>query len=148
MKIVRIQYNIEFVHIITFNAEYRAAIAPYFAFDNVRYGIENENTIEERVKLVFTNECVVLFLRKEGINFMYEGNSEELLDPNGIMKLFWDLYERVKLFEGYKGTKRHSLAANAVEIQDKEKVNEFLEDNSYWAHDKFPFLVWEYTMIG
>ena len=117
MKIRRLQYNIDYVHIITFREEYKQAVTPYFGFDNLSYGIDNENTINESVRLIFKADHFALFARKEGITFLFEGDINNLKNQNGIIKLFWDLYERIKKFRGYKKTSRHSIIVNAVEIK-------------------------------
>jgi len=118
MKIRRIQYNIDYVHIITFREEYKLAIVPYFGFDNLKYGIDNENTINESVRLIFEADHLAIFIRKEGITFLFEGDINDLKNQNGVIKLFWDMYERVKTFRGYKKTSRHSIIVHAVEIKD------------------------------
>lgn len=141
MKIRRLQYNIDYVHILTFKDEYREAIAPYFGFDNVRYGIENENTINESIRLIFVSECLALNIRKEGITFIYEGNVDDLKIPNGILKIFWDIYERLTHFHGYKKSTRHSLVIDSVEIMKDSRIDKILNDNPYFKVNPFGGLV-------
>ena len=137
MKVRRIQYNINYVHIITFRDEYKNAIAPFFGFDNLRYGIDNENTINESARLIFGEQNIALFVRKDGISFIYEGDSEDLTNQNGIIKIFWDLYERIKLFSGYKKTSRHSIVVHAVELQEDKLVKKRLHSNPYFNVNPF-----------
>ena len=42
----------------------------------------------------FQNEQIALFLRKEGFSIVFEGDTLELEEANGIMKPFWDLFEK------------------------------------------------------
>jgi hypothetical protein len=131
MKIRRLQYSIDYVHIITFKDEYREAIAPYFGFDNVEYAIENENTIFEEIRLIFRLEKIALFIKKEGITLVFEGDVEELKNQNGIIKIFWDIYGKIKQFKGYTKTTRHLLIVHSVDIKDAEEVEKTLTDSAY-----------------
>ena len=74
MKITRFQYNIDYIHIITFREEYKLAVSPYFGFDKLRYAIDNENTIHESIRLIFPIEHMAFFIRKEGLTFLFEGS--------------------------------------------------------------------------
>lgn len=104
MKIRRLLYNIDYTHILTFRDEYKAAVLPVFGFENLNYGIDNENTINESIRLIFKNENYALFIRKEGISFLFEGDINDLRNQNGVIRFFWDIYDRIKLFHGYKKT--------------------------------------------
>jgi len=143
MKIRRLQYNIDYTHILTFKDEYRAAVLPYFGFDNLRYGIDNENSINESIRMIFMTETIALFIRKEGITFLFEGDVTDLKNQTGVIKFFWDIYEKIKLFKGYKKTNRHSLITHSVEIMKKEEVEEIVKDcpcfkiNPFGALDDF-----------
>jgi len=137
MSIRRIQYQIDYVHIITFREEYKIAVAPYFGFDKLEYGIDNENTIHEGIRLIFKTEQIALILRKDAITLIYEGDVEELKKQNGVIKLFWDLYEKIKSFQAYVKTTRHSLLVHAVKIKDKKEVEEMLLKNPYLSLNPF-----------
>lgn len=131
MKIRRLQYSIDYVHIITFKDEYRQAIAPYFGFDNVEYAVENENTIFEEIRLIFRIEKIALFIKKEGITLVFEGNVEDLKNQNGVIRIFWDIYEKIKQFKGYTKTTRHLLVVHSVEIKETEEVEKTLTESAY-----------------
>ena len=137
MIIRRLQYNIDYTHILTFREEYKQAVLPYFGFDNLRYGIDNENTINEGIRLIFSNEKIALFLRKEGLSFIFEGDVSDLKNQNGVIKFFWDIYENIKKFKGYKKTNRHNLIVHAVKIIDKRKIDEILNDCPYLKLNPF-----------
>lgn len=137
MKIRRLQYNIDYTHIITFREEYKQAVLPYFGFDNLRYGIDNENTINESIRLIFSTETIALFIRKEGITFLFEGDIIDLKNQTGVIKFFWDIYEKIKTFKGYKKTNRHSLFAHAVDIKGKDEINDVLSNNPYFKLNPF-----------
>lgn len=94
MAIRKLQYQIDYVHILTFREEYKKAVSPFFGFQDVEYAIENENTINEGIRLIFKNEKIALFVRKESITFIFEGEVDEVKNPNGIIKFFFDLYEK------------------------------------------------------
>lgn len=137
MIIRRLQYNIDYTHILTFKEEYKQVVLPYFGFDNLRYGIDNENTINEGIRLIFSNEKNALFLRKEGFTFLFEGDVNDLKNQNGVIKFFWDIYENIKKFKGYKKTNRHSLIVHAVKIFEKEKIDGILNDCPYFKLNPF-----------
>src|SRR4051794_6356509 len=107
MKIRRIQYQIGCTHVLTFKDEYKPAVTPYFPFENVQYGIDNENTIHEQIRLIFKNNNIAIVMKKDGITLIFEGETAELEDETGVIKLFWDLYEKFKLFKGYTKTVSH-----------------------------------------
>ena len=146
MKIRRLLYNIDYTHIITFREEYKQAVLPYFGFDNLRYGIDNENTINENIGLVFSTETIALFIRKEGITFLFEGDIIDLKNQTGVIKFFWDIYEKIKAFKGYKKSNSHSLIAHAVDIKGKDEIGEVLSNNPYFKLNPFGKLD-EFTSI-
>jgi hypothetical protein len=137
MKIVRIQYNIEYIHILTFREEYKQAVVPYFSFDKLRYAIDNENTINESIRLIFTIEHLAVFIRKEGLTFIFEGDIGELKSQNGVIKVFWDLFQNIKGIKGFKRCTKHSLIINAVELVEKPLIDNILENNPYLPKNPF-----------
>jgi len=137
MKIRRLQYNIDYTHILTFREEYKDAVLAYFGLDNLRYAIDHENTNNESIRLTFTTEKIALFIRKEGITFLFEGDVNDLRNETGVIKFYWDIYEKIKNFRGYKKTNRHSLIAHAVEIMEKDKVGGILDDCPYFKLNPF-----------
>lgn len=137
MSIRRLQYNIDYVHILSFKEEYKNAVIRYFGFDGLRYGIDKENTIHESIRLIFANECLALYIRKEGITFIYEGDVEQIKNQNGIVKIFWDLFETIKSFNGYKKTTRHSIITHNVDIMEQDKVEVIMKDNPFFKINPF-----------
>lgn len=137
MKIIRFQYNIDYIHIITFREEYKQAVAPFFGFDKLRYSIDNENTIHESIRLIFAIEHMAFFIRKEGITFVFEGNIAELKTQNGVMKVFWDLFHNIKAFKAFKKCTKHTVIVNAVELTNKAQIDEILLKNPYFTKNPF-----------
>ncbi len=137
MLIRKLQFNIDYFHILTFREQYKEIISPYFSFENLSYEIENENTIHERIRLVFNNEKIALFIRKEGISIVFEGDVTELKDQNGVMKPFWDIFERIKDFQGYSKSHRHSIVVHSVELLEQEKYEEILKTPPYLVLNPF-----------
>lgn len=137
MKIRRIQYNIDYVHILTFREEYKNAVIPYFGFDNLRYGIDNENTTNESIRLIFNTEAIAISFRKDGITIVFDGESKDLKNQNGVIKLFWDLYERVKKLQGYRKTTKHSLICVGVFIMKEDGVKNILKNPKYFSTNPF-----------
>jgi hypothetical protein len=146
----KVQYNIEYVHILSFKEEYKQAIIPFFGFDGLRYGIDNENTIHESIRLIFKLEFFALFIRKEGITFIYEGDANDLKNQNGAIKIFWDLFENIKKFQGFKKSTRHSIIVHNVDIKESNEVDAVLSNNDYFKINPFGKLdefacIYEYT---
>jgi hypothetical protein len=123
---------------LTFSQEYRRAVAPYFKFDNIEYGIDNENTINEAIRIIFKNEYFGIYLRKEALTFVYDGDPEDLKHQNGIIRFYWELYEKIKAFEGYTRTNRHQLTTHLVDIKEKNAIDEVLRDPSAYLPMKPP----------
>lgn len=137
MKIRRTQYNIDYVHILTFREEYKKAVLPFFGFDNLRYGIDNENTLNESIRLIFTEEALAVLARKEGITMIFEGDIEQLKSPNSIISVFWKIYEKISNLQGFKKASRHSLIVHAVDLKEDEYVKNLLKENKYLAVNPF-----------
>jgi len=137
MSIRKLQYQIDFVHILTFREEYKKAILPFFGFENLEYGIDNEGSINESIRLIFKNEQMALSLRKEAMTIIFEGDVKEFKNPNSPIKIFWDIYEKIKELEGYSRTIRQHLIIHAVEIGDKENIKKILEKNPYLSLNPF-----------
>jgi hypothetical protein len=137
MKIRRLQYNIDYTHILTFREEYKRLVLPYFGFDNLRYGIDNEYTINESIRLIFETEKLALSIRKEGITCSFEGDIKDVKNQSGPIKFFWDIYDGIKKLEGYKKTNRHSLLLHAVDIIDKDEIDKILTNNPYLKINPF-----------
>lgn len=138
MKFRRLAYNIDFYHVLTFREQYKDIISPYFGFENVGYQIENENTIHERVRLIFNNERLAIFLRKEGISFIYEGEIQDIKESTSVVKFFWDIFEKVKLMKGFSKISRHSASGYAVKtFADKENVETILKEPPYFKLNPF-----------
>jgi len=137
MKTRIIQYNLDYVHILSFREEYKNAVIPYFGLDNLRYGIDNENTINESIRLLYNQEHMAIAFRKEGLTIVYEGEEKDLKNQNGVMKLFWDLFERAQKFKGFRKTVKHSVILKAVEIMDKDKMVDILKNPKYFNVNPF-----------
>jgi hypothetical protein len=137
MKIRRFQYNIDYVHIITFNEEFKWAVAPYFGFDQVEYVIENPNTLDANIRLIFKVEKLFLFIRKEGLTVVYEGEIDALKEQNGVIKIFWDIFEKIKSFKGYTKSARHSSIIFSVDVKNKEEIETILIKSPYQTINPF-----------
>jgi len=131
MKIRKISYSINYIHIITFNQYYRKIIAPYFSYENLAYGIDNEITINEGARLVFKNEGVLINLKKENITFVYEGDISDVKRAHPILDYFFSIYEKIKSIDEFKKTVRHEIIIDAVEILDGADYEKYLKNNHF-----------------
>lgn len=137
MKVRKIQFDIDYTHILTFREEYKNAIIPYFGLDEVRYAIENENTIDEKIRLIFKNEAIAILFRKDGISYIYEGDSNETLDSVGVTKFFWDIFEKTKLFRGYLGVNRNHISIMAVETLEEDSYLKIADSPRQFSQNPF-----------
>lgn len=138
MKIRRVQYQINFIHIITFNYEYRSIVAPFFAMANMQYAIENHGTLEESIRLVFPDNAILIQLSKEGIIFVYEGDIAEIKKSHPIVEIFFDLYSKIKALNGYTQTNRHTVKVHDVNISEDPKNTVSKYANQYLKINPFP----------
>lgn len=137
MAIRRFQYQIDYIHILSFREQYKEIVAPYFPFERLEYAVENENSIHESIKLIFRPENIAIVLNKQSIVIVFEGNIQELKNQNGPVKFFWDMYEKIKNFKTYTKTNRHTILAHSVVIKEKKQINLLLENNPYLSKNPF-----------
>ncbi|MCY7362977.1 MAG: hypothetical protein LH629_13075 [Ignavibacteria bacterium] len=131
MKVRKIVYKIDYIHILTFREFYKSIIAPYFIYEPLEYGIDNENTLNEGARLVFRNEGFIINLRKEGIILIFEGDISEVKKSNPIIDMYFEIYEKIKKIDGFAKTKRHSLSLDSVMFLQKEEIERLLVKNNY-----------------
>jgi len=137
MAIRKLQYQIDYVHILTFKDQYKDIVSPYFPFENVKYAIENENTIHESIRLIFNNEHILFLLNKQSIILLFEGPVSDLKNQSGPIRFFWDMYEKIKTLKNYTKTTRHLLVAQSVDFRTKDEVENILNENPYFTQNPF-----------
>lgn len=137
MSIRRFQYQIDYVHILTFREQYKDVVTPYFPFEKVEYSVDNENTIHEGIRLIFKAENIAIILNKQSIVILFEGDLHDLKNQNGPIKIFWDIYEKIKKFKNYTRTARHTILANSVVIKTQDEINQLLDKNPYLNKNPF-----------
>lgn len=140
MSIRRIQYQIDYVHILSFKDEYISAVTPFFLFEQLEYAVDNENTINETIRLIFKTDNLAIIIRKEAITFFYEGDSAEIKNLNGPLKIFWELFDKIKKFKDFTTATRHTLIVHAVTIQPKVEISKVLQDNPFFTKNPFGLL--------
>ena len=137
MKIRRVQFDINYLHILTFREEYKKAIAPFFGLEGLKYAIDNEGTQNESFRYILPNENIIILLRKEGISLVYEGDADDLKKQNGVMKIFWDIFELVKNISTYKRGATINITVHAVDLLQKEEYEDILKKPSYLRLNPF-----------
>lgn len=134
MKVRKILYNIDYIHLINFSQFYRSIVAPYFDYENLSYGIDNPNTLEESIRLIFKNECCLLQFRKDGAVFVYEGDIAEVKKSHAVLGIFFEIYEKIRTNYNFLRTTRHKLTIFQVEIKDEGLNNKFLEQPPFMTN--------------
>lgn len=126
MKIRRIQYDIEYSHILTFQNEYKSKIASVFKEPSLRYGIENEGTIDESIKLIFIDLSIAIHCSKGALRIMYEGDPKDLFKGGSPQwNMLTQILNSIKEINGFGNIVRNSIKAYAVKVfEDNQKPNE------------------------
>jgi hypothetical protein len=129
MIIRKIQYNINYSHILSFKDDYKKITAPYFGWNKVKYSIEQADTFHEALRLIFTEYNTIMHFRKDGITIMFEGSDSEFLSDSSLVKEFFVMYESITHLECYSKTTRHDLTVYAVNPAEPIKNTDFIKFN-------------------
>jgi hypothetical protein len=129
MQIRKLVYSIGYIHILHFSKYYREIIAPYFSYEPLEYGIANENTMDEAVKLTFRNEGFEFLFQKNGATLWYEGDSANLKRSNAQIDIFFEIHEKIKKIPGFAKIKNHRIVLIGVEVKEPAEVESLLENN-------------------
>jgi hypothetical protein len=127
MDIRKIIYNIDYIHLIQFREHYKNIISPYFVYDPLEYGIEGENTINERVKLIFRPQGVAYYIRKEGLTMWFEGDCKDLLKSNPEVARFFDIYEKITQIPGFAKVTRHRLMTYGFSLKEENTEEKYVD---------------------
>ncbi len=129
MIIRKIQYNINYSHILTFKEDYKKITSPCFGWNKVKYSIEQGNSIHESLKLIFAEYNTVMHFRKDGITIMFEGNETDFLSDSSLIREFFVMYEQITQLECYSRTTKHDLIIYAVDISKQVSDSDYLKIN-------------------
>jgi hypothetical protein len=133
MKARKLQYSIDYTHVLTFREHYKELVYPAFGRENAQYAIDNENTQLENIRLIFPVESYILQLRRDGMTMIYEGDIAYLKRSNVATDTFFEIYERLKKIPQFTKTVRQKINIDFVEIQPKEEFESQLRQNSFIA---------------
>jgi len=131
MEIRKLQYSISHIHILTFTDHIKPIIAPYFTYEPLEYGIDNENSLNQNVRLVFRKEGFIMQFNKEAAILLFEGDVQEVKRQNPIVNMFFDIYEKIKKIDGFIKIKNHAITTDAVKLLDKDEYALVLDKNKY-----------------
>ena len=129
MVIRKIQYNINYSHILTFKDDYKNISSPYFGWNKVKYSVEQMNTIHESLRLIFTEYNCIIHLRKDGITIMFEGDEEMFMTDAGLLKEFFVMYNNITELECYGKTIRHDFIVYSVDVSNPINNTDYLKFN-------------------
>lgn len=131
MQIRKCIYTISHIHIITFQHHIRQIISPYFSYEPLEYGIDNEGTLNENVRIIFRNDGFVMQFNKETAILIFEGPISEVKKSNPLVEMFFDIYQKIKAIEGFVKTTTHSLATDFVAFTSKQEYDDSLVKNNF-----------------
>jgi hypothetical protein len=129
MKIRKIQYNVYYSHILSFKEEYKKIVSPYFGWENVQYAIENLNSLNESIRLIFTDYNALIQCRKDGLSLMYEGDIDDLIKDSGLIHDFFTILENISKVPCFSKMSRHDAIVHAVDTSKKVNVADFISKN-------------------
>jgi hypothetical protein len=131
MKARKLQYSVDYTHILTFREHYKQLVYPAFGRENTQYAIDGENTQFEGIRLIFPVEAYVLQLRRDGMTLIYEGDISFLKRSNVATDTFFEIYERIKRIPEYTKTARQKINIDFVELRPKEEYERQLKNNTF-----------------
>lgn len=129
MQIRKCTYTISHIHILTFQSHIRQIISPYFSYEPLEYGIDNEGTLNENIRIIFRNDGFLMQFNKETATLMYEGPISEVRKSNAVVDIFFDIYQKIKGIDGFVKTTAHTMEADFVGFTNKQNHDESLVAN-------------------
>ncbi len=119
MELRKFTYSIDYTHILQFKDIYKKIVAPFFTFQNLEYAIDNENTIDEGIRLIFKNEGFAIILKKDATILICERLDKDIFKHSSVTDIFFTMYENLKNSGHFLKTNRHRISCIFVEL-DKE----------------------------
>ena len=110
MKIRKVIYSIHYYHLITFSTEYKKKIAPFFGLPNLQYGIDNSNTNEERIRLIFKNDDFAIQCNRDSVVLIYEGDFANIKKSSSApIDTALDIFAAIRSIDGFTKILHHQL---------------------------------------
>lgn len=134
MEIRKIIYHVNYIHLLNFKDHYKKLIAPYFTYEPLEYGIDNENTIDESIRLIFKKEGFAFQIRKDGISMWYEGDISLIKKSNPKIDLFFEIFEKIKTIPGFVRIIRHKMVSFAIQFEEESTIKEALNKNKFFRN--------------
>ncbi len=132
MTIRKLQYAIDYIHVLTFKDHLKQLMAPYFDYDHLEYAVDNENTINEAGRLIFKNEGFAMQFKKDGVALVYEGDvSAVKRSGNPVLEIFFKIFSDITRLPHYSRTTRHRITVDGVEILEKKHAEEIMSKNNF-----------------
>jgi hypothetical protein len=128
----KLQYAIDYIHVLTFKDYIRDLIAPYFDYELLEYAIDNENTLNESARLIFKVEGFGLQFKKDGVAFVFEGDASLVKKSgNPVLEMFFKIFNDITRLKHYSRTTRHRMTLDAVRFTERSKTEELLYNNPF-----------------
>lgn len=131
MIIRKFTYTIGHIHILTFKDRIKEIIAPFFRYEPLEYGVDNEGTLQENVRLIFRKEGCIMQFNKESASLIYEGDIAEVKKHNPTVEIFFDIYDKITKMQGFIGVRTQNLQVDAVLIKEESEYKETLAKNNF-----------------
>lgn len=131
MSIRKITYSTHYTHVLTFLEHYKSIIAPYFRYEPLEYGIDNESSYLVNIRLIFRVEGFILQFNKESATLIYEGDVADVKKSNPIIDIFFEIMEKIKKIDGFIRIINSRLIVDSVIVTSKERYTSLLETNKF-----------------
>ncbi len=137
MERIRVQYEIRYTHILNFLSYNRDIVNPYLRLPNVRFSIENLDSLKEYIVLSFHEELYSIDCRLDRMIFIAEGSHQELNNSTGPLKQFFDIFDKLSKINTFGDVVSNILSVFFVQHKKdkdsntivKEFKKRFLNDN-------------------
>jgi hypothetical protein len=130
MQARKLTFIVGYIHILTFKDQIKRIVAPYFTYD-IEYGIDNEGTMQENVRLVFKKEGFIMQFNKEMSSLVYEGPIENVRKSNPHVDIFFDILGKIAKMETFNNIKYINMGVDFVGLIKKDEYEQLLVSNKF-----------------
>lgn len=116
------QFEVRFTQILNFNQVIRETLSPYLRMSS-SFNFANQGQFEESIRINFEEDRYSIDCRWDRIVFLSEGNPEIFSKQNSVMKIFWEIVEKltqVSTFGALRNCLFVSFEINILDLNQTE----------------------------
>ncbi len=122
MKLVKLQFEIKYNHLLDFSSRYKQIVQPFINMEGVEFTINNQNQADEFITIQYKNLSFLLDVRWDRMFIRLEGEQTNIKNSTSPIKYFFEIYEKLKGINTFK-VKLAIIAAWYVKPIDDEFEN-------------------------